>query len=40
MLARLGHLNDLAIQLEVSSRKLINELLDEIETGVVDLLDE
>lgn len=39
MLARLGHLNDLATQLEVSSRRLINEILDEIEADVVDSED-
>ncbi len=39
VLARLGHINDLAVQLEVTSRKLINELLDELEDGVVDSED-
>jgi hypothetical protein len=40
ILARLGHLNDLAVELEVKSRRLINLLLDELETDVVDSDDE
>ena len=40
LLARLAHVNDLATQLEVTSRRLINEILDELQDDVVGSDDE
>jgi hypothetical protein len=40
VLARLGYLNDLAVDLEIASRRLINDLLDEAEPDVVDSEDD
>lgn len=40
ILSRLGHINDLAVDLEVKSRRLINLILDEIEADVVDSQDD